>query len=302
MAEEKKDIAAGAETTEKKAAPKKAAPKKVEGETAVKKAPVKKAAPKKEVAEATEVKKAAPKKVVAEVAEVKEAAPKKVAAEVAEVKEAAPKKEVAPEKEVAEVKKAAPKKAVAPKASSKTGYQPRFKARFEDEIRDALNKEFNYKSTMAIPRIEKIVINMGVGGAVNDKNMADAAVNDLSLLAGQKAMKTLARKSVSNFKLREGMAIGAKVTLRKIRMFDFLDKLVSIALPRVRDFRGVKATGFDGRGNFSFGVSEQIIFPEIIYDKIDKVRGMDITIVTTAKTDQEAKSLLTHFGFPFRNK
>ena len=284
MAEEKKDIAAGAETTEKKAAPKKAAPKKVEGETAVKKAPVKKAAPKKEVAEATEVKKAAPKK---------------VAAEVAEVKEAAPKKEVA---EVAEVKKAAPKKAVAPKASSKTGYQPRFKARFEDEIRDALNKEFNYKSTMAIPRIEKIVINMGVGGAVNDKNMADAAVNDLSLLAGQKAMKTLARKSVSNFKLREGMAIGAKVTLRKIRMFDFLDKLVSIALPRVRDFRGVKATGFDGRGNFSFGVSEQIIFPEIIYDKIDKVRGMDITIVTTAKTDQEAKSLLTHFGFPFRNK
>lgn len=195
------------------------------------------------------------------------------------------------------------KKITTPKKSSaKSGYLPRFKARFESEIRDALNKEFNYKSTMAIPRIEKIVINMGVGGAATDKNMADAAINDLTLLAGQKAMKTLARKSVSNFKLREGMAIGAKVTLRKTRMFDFLDKLVSVALPRVRDFRGVKATGFDGRGNFSFGVSEQIIFPEINYDKIDKVRGMDITIVTTAKTDQEAKSLLTHFGFPFRNK
>ena len=155
---------------------------------------------------------------------------------------------------------------------------------------------------MAIPRIEKIVINMGVGGAVADKKVADAATNDLTLLAGQKAMKTIARKSVSNFKLREGMAIGAKVTLRKDRMFDFLDKLISVAIPRVRDFRGVKATGFDGRGNFSFGVSEQIIFPEINYDKIDKVRGMDITIVTTAKTDQEAKSLLTHFGFPFSNK
>ncbi len=138
--------------------------------------------------------------------------------------------------------------------------------------------------------------------AVADKNVADAAVNDLTLLSGQKAMKTLARKSVSNFKLREGMAIGAKVTLRKDRMFDFLDKLISVALPRVRDFRGVKATGFDGRGNFSFGVTEQIIFPEINYDKIDRVRGMDITIVTTAKTDQEAKSLLTQFGFPFRNK
>lgn len=198
---------------------------------------------------------------------------------------------------------AAPKKAPAKKvAPAKTGYQARFKARYENEIRTALEKEFSYKSTMAIPRIEKIVINMGVGGAIADKNMADAAVNDLTLLAGQKAMKTVARKSVSNFKLREGMAIGAKVTLRKNRMFDFLDKLVSVALPRVRDFRGVKATGFDGRGNFSFGVTEQIIFPEINFDKIDKVRGMDITIVTTAKTDQEAKSLLTHFGFPFRNK
>lgn len=214
-----------------------------------------------------------------------------------------PAKKTTTKSEAAEATPAAPKKAATKKvAPAKSGYQARFKSRFENDIRDALLKEFGYKSPMAIPHIEKIVINMGIGGAVADKNMADAAVNDLTLLSGQKAMKTIARKSVSNFKLREGMAIGAKVTLRKNRMFDFLDKLVSIALPRVRDFRGVKATGFDGRGNFSFGVTEQIIFPEINYDKIDKVRGMDITIVTTAKTDQEAKSLLTHFGFPFRNK
>lgn len=215
----------------------------------------------------------------------------------------APAKKTTTKTETAAKTEAPAKKAPAKKAApAKTGYQARYKARFENEIKAALHKEFGYKSTMAIPRIEKIVINMGVGGAISDKNMADAAVNDLTLLAGQKAMKTVARKSVSNFKLREGMAIGAKVTLRKNRMFDFLDKLVSVALPRVRDFRGVKATGFDGRGNFSFGVTEQIIFPEINFDKIDKVRGMDITIVTTAKTDQEAKSLLTHFGFPFRNK
>ncbi|MGL4677115.1 MAG: 50S ribosomal protein L5 [Brevinema sp.] len=200
------------------------------------------------------------------------------------------KKEVTP-------KEATPKAKKVPLKS-----QSRFKARYENEIKVALHKEFAYKSPMAIPYIDKIVINMGVGDAISDKNIADAAVNDLTLLAGQKAVKTLARKSVSNFKLREGMAIGAKVTLRKNRMFDFLDKLISVALPRVRDFRGVKVTGFDGRGNFSFGVTEQIIFPEINFDKIAKVRGMDITIVTTANTDQEAKSLLTHFGFPFRNK
>ncbi|MGL4367132.1 MAG: 50S ribosomal protein L5 [Brevinemataceae bacterium] len=188
------------------------------------------------------------------------------------------------------------------KVSKSNGYQSRFKVHFEKEVKPMLLKEFAYKSVMAIPTIEKIVVNMGVGEAISDKNVADAAVNDLSLLSGQKAMKTFARKSVSNFKLREGMAIGAKVTLRKDRMFDFLDKLISIALPRVRDFRGVKASGFDGRGNFSFGISEQIIFPEINYDKIDRVRGMDITIVTTAKTDQEAKSLLTSFGFPFKHK
>lgn len=199
------------------------------------------------------------------------------------------------------------KKVVTKKTISKTAkktmvnkYQPRFKSRFNDEIKSLLNKEFHYKSCMAIPKIEKIVINMGVGAGISDKNVVDSAVNDLTLLSGQKAMKTFARKSVSNFKLREGMAIGTKVTLRKDRMYDFLDKLISVAIPRVRDFRGVKGTGFDGRGNFSFGISEQIIFPEINYDKIDKVRGMDITIVTTARTDQEAKSLLTYFGFPFR--
>jgi len=199
----------------------------------------------------------------------------------------------------AEKKTATVKKAVA-KVSNTNSYQPRFKILFEKEIKALLNKEFNYKSNMAIPRVEKIVINMGVGAGISDKNVVDAAVNDLTLLSGQKSMKTYARKSVSNFKLREGMAIGTKVTLRKKRMFDFLDKLISVAIPRVRDFRGMKVTGFDGRGNFSFGISEQIIFPEINYDKIDKVRGMDITIVTTARTDQEAKSLLTHFGFPFR--
>lgn len=181
-------------------------------------------------------------------------------------------------------------------------YQARFKQQYEMEIRPALQKEFAYKSSMAIPRVVKIVVNMGVGSAINDKNIVDAAVNDLTLLSGQKATKTIARKSVSNFKLREGMPIGAKVTLRNNRMFDFLDKLISVAIPRVRDFRGVKASGFDGRGNFSFGLTEQIVFPEINYDKIDKVRGMDITIVTTARTDIEAKSLLTHFGFPFRQK
>ena len=276
---EKKETTAAAESVETKAPAKKTTVKKTE------KSETKATAPKAEAK--APAKKAAPK------AEAK--APAKEVAPKAEAK--VPAKEFAPK---AEVK--APAKKVASKAPAKTGEQPRFKVRFESEIKPSLNKEFNYKSVMAIPRIEKIVINMGVGGAVADKKVADAATNDLTLLAGQKAMKTIARKSVSNFKLREGMAIGAKVTLRKNRMFDFLDKLISVAIPRVRDFRGVKATGFDGRGNFSFGVSEQIIFPEINYDKIDKVRGMDITIVTTAKTDQEAKSLLTHFGFPFSNK
>ena len=285
---EKKETTAAAESVETKATAKKTTVKKTEKsetkETTPKaeaKAPAKKAAPKAEAK-----------------APAKEAAPK------AEAK--APAKEVASKEAAPKAEAKAPAKKAAPKAEAKTpaksGEQPRFKVLFEKEIKSNLNKEFNYKSVMAIPRIEKIVINMGVGGAVADKKVADAATNDLTLLAGQKAMKTIARKSVSNFKLREGMAIGAKVTLRKDRMFDFLDKLISVAIPRVRDFRGVKATGFDGRGNFSFGVSEQIIFPEINYDKIDKVRGMDITIVTTAKTDQEAKSLLTHFGFPFSNK
>ena len=280
---EKKETTAAAESVETKATAKKTTVKKTE------KSETKETTPKAEAK--APAKKAAPK------AEAK--APAKEAAPTAEVK--APVKEVAPKAEAkAPAKKAAPKAEA--KTPAKSGEQPRFKVLFEKEIKSNLNKEFNYKSVMAIPRIEKIVINMGVGGAVADKKVADAATNDLTLLAGQKAMKTIARKSVSNFKLREGMAIGAKVTLRKDRMFDFLDKLISVAIPRVRDFRGVKATGFDGRGNFSFGVSEQIIFPEINYDKIDKVRGMDITIVTTAKTDQEAKSLLTHFGFPFRNK
>ncbi|MDK2818412.1 MAG: 50S ribosomal protein L5 [Spirochaetota bacterium] len=272
---EKKETTAAAETVEKKVTAKKTTVKKVEK---------------------TEKEVITPKTEGVEVVSKVEAkAPTKKVASKTEGVEVTPKSEIkSPTKKIALKTKG--------KALVKSGYQPRFKILFENEIKSNLHKEFNYKSVMAIPRIEKIVINMGVGAAVSDKKVADAATNDLTLLAAQKAMKTIARKSVSNFKLREGMAIGAKVTLRKNRMFDFLDKLISVAIPRVRDFRGVKATGFDGRGNFSFGVSEQIIFPEINYDKIDKVRGMDITIVTTAKTDQEAKSLLTHFGFPFRNK
>ena len=184
----------------------------------------------------------------------------------------------------------------------KDNYVPRFKARYESEIKDALKKEFKYGSIMAVPRLEKIVLNMGVGDAVQDKNVLEAATNELTIIAGQKAVRTIAKKSVSNFKLREGMPIGAKVTLRGNRMYDFLDKLVSIALPRVRDFQGIKKNSFDGRGNYSFGFREQIVFPEINYDKINKIRGLDVTIVTTAKNDEEAHALLEKFGLPFKEK
>lgn len=163
-----------------------------------------------------------------------------------------------------------------------------------------LVSDFNYSSVMQAPRLEKIVINMGVGDAVSNSKLLDQAVEELTLLTGQKPVITKAKKSISNFKLREGQAIGAKVTLRGDRMYYFLEKLVSVALPRVRDFRGVSADAFDGRGNYTLGVKEQIIFPEINIDKVNKVRGMDIIIVTTAKTDQEAKSLLANFGFPFK--
>jgi large subunit ribosomal protein L5 len=177
----------------------------------------------------------------------------------------------------------------------------RLKEQYKNEVVPALIKQFGYTSVMQVPRIEKIVINMGVGEAVADKKILDNAVADMQKISGQKPVVTKARTAIAGFKIREGYPIGCMVTLRAERMFEFLDRLVSIALPRVRDFRGVSGKSFDGRGNFNMGVKEQIIFPEIEYDKIDAVRGMNITITTTAKTDAEAKALLSAFKFPFRN-
>ncbi|HHV33682.1 MAG TPA: 50S ribosomal protein L5 [Acholeplasma sp.] len=176
----------------------------------------------------------------------------------------------------------------------------RLKTHYDEKVRPELMKQFNYSSIMEVPKIEKIVVNMGVGDAIGDPKAMDGAVEDLALLTGQKPIVIRARKSVATFKLREGMPIGAKVTLRGTRMYDFLDKLISVSLPRVRDFRGVSKRAFDGRGNYTLGVREQIIFPEIKIDNVRKVRGMDIVIVTTAKTDEEGKALLTSLGMPFR--
>ena len=177
----------------------------------------------------------------------------------------------------------------------------RLKEVYKNEIAPALMKQFGYKSPMEVPRITKITLNMGVGEATADKKILENAVADMTKIAGQKPVITKARKAIAGFKIREGYPIGCTVTLRQERMYEFLDRLVSIALPRVRDFRGVSAKGFDGRGNYNMGVKEQIIFPEIEYDKIDAVRGMNISITTTAKTDAEARALLTAFRFPFRN-
>jgi large subunit ribosomal protein L5 len=177
----------------------------------------------------------------------------------------------------------------------------RLKEHYRTTVVPQLMKEFGYKTVMQVPRIEKIVLNMGVGEALADKKIMDNAVGDMTKVAGQKPVITKARTSIAGFKIRAGMSIGCMVTLRQDRMYDFLDRLVSVALPRVRDFRGVSVRSFDGRGNFNMGVKEQIIFPEIEYDKIDAVRGMNITITTTAKTDAEAKALLAAFKFPFRN-
>lgn len=178
---------------------------------------------------------------------------------------------------------------------------PRLKEVYKKEIVPALTKQFGYKSVMEVPRIEKIVLNMGVGEAIGDKKLLENAAADMQKISGQKPVITKARKAIAVFKIREGYPIGCMVTLRQRRMYEFLDRLVTIALPRVRDFRGVSGRSFDGRGNFNMGVKEQIIFPEIEYDKIDKVRGMNITITTTAKTDAEAKALLAAFRFPFKN-
>ena len=176
----------------------------------------------------------------------------------------------------------------------------RLKEKYLNEVSSALMSKFEYKSVMQIPKVEKIVINMGVGDAVQNSKALDAAVEELTIITGQKPVVTKAKKSIAGFRLREGMPIGAKVTLRGERMYEFLDKLISISLPRVRDFRGVSKKAFDGRGNYTLGVKEQLIFPEIDYDKVSKVRGMDIVIVTTANSDDEARELLTQFGMPFQ--
>lgn len=176
----------------------------------------------------------------------------------------------------------------------------RLKEKFNKEFTPALMSKFNYKSIMEVPKLEKIVINMGVGEAVANAKALDVAVEELTTITGQKPVVTRAKKSIAGFRLREGMPIGAKVTLRGERMYEFIDKLISVSLPRVRDFRGISKKSFDGRGNYTLGVKEQLIFPEIDYDKVNKVRGMDIVIVTTAKTDEEARELLTQFGMPFQ--
>ena len=175
----------------------------------------------------------------------------------------------------------------------------RLKDFYLSDVRDALTKKFGYKNIMEIPKIEKIVINMGVGEAKENAKALESAVKDMEILTGQKAVITKAKKSIANFKIREGVAIGCKTTLRGDKMYEFLDRLVNLALPRVRDFRGVNPNGFDGRGNYSLGIKEQLIFPEIEYDKVDKVRGMDVCIVTTARTDEEARELLKLFNMPF---
>ena len=176
---------------------------------------------------------------------------------------------------------------------------PRMQQRYLDEIRGKMREEFSYGNPMQVPKLEKIVLNMGVGEAAGDQKILDAALAELTLIAGQKPVKTVAKKAIAGFKIRKGLPIGCKVTLRKSRMYEFLDRLVTVALPRVRDFRGITGKGFDGRGNFAMGLKEQIIFHEIAYDKVDKVRGMDIVFVTTAKTDAEAKALLKAFDLPF---
>ena len=183
-----------------------------------------------------------------------------------------------------------------------TREKPRLKARYDDEIRGALQSELGMSNPMQVPRLEKIVLNCGVGQATQQASLLDGAVADLTIITGQKPLVTKAKKSIAGFKLREGNAIGAKVTLRGDRMWEFYDRLVSLAIPRIRDFRGMNPSSFDGRGNYTFGVTEQLIFPEIDYDKVDVTRGMDITIVTTARTNDEGRALLAAFGFPFRRE
>ena len=229
---------------------------------------------------------------MSEAKETKKAKPVKAAK--AGGKEAKPAKEArgAPEAKAAKPAQGKPARPAAP---------ARLQTFYRDNVVKGLTEQFGYKSVMQVPRIDKIVLNMGVGEAVADKKILDHAVSDMTKIAGQKPLVTKARKSVATFKIREGYPIGCKVTLRGARMYEFLDRLVNVAMPRIRDFRGISGKSFDGRGNYNMGVKEQIIFPEIEYDKIDAIRGMNITISTTAKSDAEAKALLAAFKFPFRN-
>jgi len=190
----------------------------------------------------------------------------------------------------------------ATETATETRQVPRLKARYDAAIRDQLKASLELGNVMQVPRLEKIVVNMGVGGAVSQGSLLEHAVTDLTAITGQKPLVTRAKKSIAAFKLREGNAIGAKVTLRNDRMWEFLDRLIALAIPRIRDFRGLPANSFDGRGNYTFGVTEQLIFPEIDYDKVDQTRGMDITIVTTARSNAEGKALLDAFGFPFKRE
>jgi large subunit ribosomal protein L5 len=192
--------------------------------------------------------------------------------------------------------------AKARKKPESNGYRPRLKERFDQEVRGRLKEKFSYRSPMKVPRIDKITLNMGVGDAKVNARSLDKAIDELTLIAGQRAQMTRAKKSIAGFKIREGMPIGAKVTLRGARMWEFLDRLVSIALPRIRDFRGLSPASFDGRGNYSLGVREQIIFPEIDYDDVETIRGLDVTITTSADSDEEALALLRELGLPFRTE
>jgi large subunit ribosomal protein L5 len=204
----------------------------------------------------------------------------------------------AEKKAQAQAKAAAPKEARKPRERS--DYVPRLKTHFEQVVREQLSKELNYTNRMQVPKITKIVLNMGIGEGVADRKKVDNAAGDLSMIAGQKAVITTSRKSIATYKLRDGQAIGCKVTLRKARMYDFLDRLVNIALPRIRDFRGLNPKSFDGRGNYSLGIKEHIVFPEIDFDKVTDSWGLDITVCTSARNDDEARALLTAFNFPFR--
>jgi len=214
---------------------------------------------------------------------------------------AAPKGKAKPEKVGKAEKQTQAQPAEARSFTRPEGYKPRLKEHYEKVVREQLTKKFEYENVMQVPRLEKIVLNMGVGEAVADRKKVESAAGDLALIAGQKPVMTRARKSIATFKVREGMTLGAKVTLRGDRMYEFLDRLVTIALPRVKDFRGLNPKSFDGRGNYALGLKEHIVFPEIDYDKVDQVWGMDVIVCTTARTDDEARELLRGFNFPFRS-